>query len=243
MADAGSQNSESAATDGMLPAQLMQEDRSGPVDKIMYSIQRDHIRNGDIILFRGRNVLSRLIRLLTRSNYSHAGIVAWWQDRLMVLEARGSGVVAHRLSHVLEQYNGQVELWTAADDVLAERGKTLDRDRIIASARLHLGKRYGKWKLIVGLRKLIFGTDERTDPVRPPRAFVCSEYVSMVWKSGGVDLSAELDKYTAPSHIAKSVYLRPVGSLQASPRRPDGSPVPASEEPVHLLAEPADPTK
>lgn len=206
------------------------------MDQVVYSSQRRDIRDGDIILFRGRNLVSRLIRAITRSPYSHAGIVAWWGDRLMVLEAIGVGVVASRLSHVVERYNGRAELWTSNDELLVARGQQLDRDRLINTARLHLGKQYATWKLFVVLRKLIFGTDERADPVRPPRSFVCAEFVSMVWKAGGVDLSAELDKYTAPSHIARSRYLRPIGSLAASPRTADGASTEVPESAYLIIA-------
>lgn len=206
-----------------------------PVASIDYSRERRTLQDGDIILFRGKTLLSRLIRWITRSPYSHAGVVGWWEDRLMVLEARGAGVVASRLSHVIEQYPGRAELWTADDTVIREVGLRLDRTRVVAAARMHLGKQYATWKLFAALRKLMFGTDESADPRRPPKKFVCSEYVSMVWNAGGVDLSAELDKYTKPGDIAKSRYVRPVGKLLPSPRREDGSPV-AEERSVELVA-------
>ncbi len=143
----------------------------------------------------------------------------------MVLEAMGAGVIASRLSHIVEKYDGALELWTSNEVQISSDGKLLDRERIVDAARLHLGKQYSKWKLVLALRKLFLGTDERADPQRPPRAFMCAEYVSVAWKAGGVDLSRELDRYTAPRDIARSGYVRRVGALQPSPRREDGTSV------------------
>ncbi len=183
-----------------------------------YSAERAGVRDGDIILFRGKTWLSWLIRLFTRSPYSHAGIVGWWGERLMVLEATGPGVIASRLSHVVEKYAGSAELWTSNDELIAKRGLTLDREKMLSAARLELGKNYATWKLFAGLRKILLGTKERLDPRKPPKKFVCSEFVSHVWNEGGVDLSAEINKYTTPGDIAKSELVRPIGKLLPSPR-------------------------
>lgn len=175
---------------------------------VHYGGIRRAIRDGDILLFRGKSWISRVIRRVTRSPYSHAAIVAWWGDRLMVLEAVGKGIVVSRMSVVVNQYSGKVELWTTDED--------LARTEVIRTAQRLLGKRYSIYKLIRNLRRMLLGRPrhDEADPEAPPDDFVCSEFVSRVWRAGGIDLVADApDLYTKPSDIARSPRLRKVGGL------------------------------
>jgi hypothetical protein len=178
--------------------------------RLDYSEIREQIRDGDILLFRGTSWFSRLLRWGTRSQYSHSAILGWWNGRLMVLEAVPTGVMASRMSIVVQQYSGDVELWTTDDD--------LARAEVIRAAQLLIGRRYSKLKLLRNLRRLIFGRrrDEPGDPDldAPPEDFVCSEFVSTVWRAGGVDLAKDApDVFTKPGDIATSPRLRKVGDV------------------------------
>ena len=169
---------------------------------------RGKIRDGDILLFRGKSWISRLICRATGSPYSHAAIVAWWSDRLMVLEAVGKGIVVSRMSVVVNQYSGKVELWTTDEN--------LARTEVIRAAQRLLGKRYSLSKLVRNLARLVLGRPrhDEADPDAPPADFVCSEFVSRVWRAGGIDLVKDApDMYTKPSDIAKSPRLRKVGGV------------------------------
>lgn len=177
---------------------------------VHYGGIRGKIRDGDILLFRGKSWISRIICRVTGSPYSHAAIVAWWDDRLMVLEAVGKGIVVSRMSIVVNQYSGKVELWTTDRD--------LRRTEVIHAAQRLLGKRYSPYKLIRNLERIMFGRPrhEEADPEAPPADFVCSEFVSRVWRAGGIDLVGDApDMYTRPSDIAKSPHLRKVGGVIA----------------------------
>jgi hypothetical protein len=175
---------------------------------VHYAGIRGGIRDGDILLFRGKSWLSRMICRVTRSPYSHAAIVTWWNDRLMVLEAVGKGVVVSRMSIVVNQYSGKIDLWTT------DMG--LARAEVIRAAQRLLGKRYSPYKLIRNLARLVLGRPrhDEADPEAPPEDFVCSEFVSRVWRAGGIDLVQDSpDVYTKPSDIAKSPHLRRVGGV------------------------------
>jgi len=175
---------------------------------VEYAGIRGQIRDGDILLFRGKSWISRLICWVTGSPYSHSAILAWWNGRLMVLEAVGPGVTTSRMSVVVSKYSGKVELWTT-DEHLA-------RAEVIRTAQLLLGKRYSTFKLFRNLKQLVFGRprQEPADPEAPPEDFVCSEFVSRVWRAGGIDLVKDApDVYTKPSDIAKSPRLRKVGDV------------------------------
>jgi len=187
---------------------------------------RNDIQDGDILLFRGKSWISRLICWITRSPYSHSAILGWWNGRLMVLEAVATGIVASRMSLVVNKYSGKVELWTTDEN--------LSRFEVIHAAQLLLGKRYSKYKLVRNFMRLLLGRgrDEPIDPEAPPEDFVCSEFVSRVWRAGGIDLSKDSpDMYTKPSDIAKSPSVRKVGDLvRASPGKLAAKTVPRRPE-------------
>ena len=57
-----------------------------------YRAVRQEFRDGDVLLFRGRGFSSLIIRWLTRSPYSHVGLVFRFAEHVYSLEAVGSGV-------------------------------------------------------------------------------------------------------------------------------------------------------
>jgi len=176
-----------------------------------YSTIRNEIQDGDILLFRGKSWLSRLMCWITRSPYSHSAILGWWNGHLMVLEAVSTGVVASRMSLVVNKYSGNIELWTTDEE--------LARFEVIQTAQLLLGKHHSAFKVLGHLKQRLFGRGRPT-PIDPgasgtvPEDFVCSEFVRRVWRAGGVDLAKHSpDMSTSPGDIAKSPSVRKVGAL------------------------------
>ena len=193
-----------------------------------YSTIRNEIQDGDILLFRGKSWFSRLICWITRSPYSHSAILGWWNGRLMVLEAVSTGVVASRMSLVVNKYSGQIELWTTDEE--------LARFEVIQTAQLLLGKHHSAFKVLRTLKQRLFGRGRPApiDPAAPeavPEDFVRSEFVRRVWRAGGVDLAKNSpDMPTTPGDIAKSPSVRKVGALvrgrpgTLAPKLPGASP-------------------
>lgn len=181
--------------------------RGKPLAPVDYGQVRAGIQNGDIVLFRGKALVSRAICWLTRSPYSHAGIVGWWNSHLMVLEAVGRGVVATRLSFIVDRYPGAAELWTT--------DRELVRAEVVREAQVLLGRSYSMLKIFANMRRLMFGLGRHAgDPDRPPEGFICSEFVSRTWRKGGLDLKDGVpDAFTRPSDIASSPHLRKIGDL------------------------------
>lgn len=185
-----------------------------PLPSLRYVDVRDSIQDGDIVLFKGKSLLSRLIRWFTRSEYTHAGIAVWWRDRLMLLEAVDKGVWAVPLSWRLATYQGTAHLLTPDEHALRENNLTLDRARLVASAQSELGKEYATWLLVRIARKIVFRWKGGADPWKPPQRFVCSQYVSRVYRDANVDLDPdEPDRFTTPKDIAESEFLRARGLL------------------------------
>lgn len=178
---------------------------------LQYSRTRLQIRDCDILLYRGRSWESRLIRLVTGAPYSHAGLAVWWNDRLMVLEAVGRGVVATPLSANVRRYDGRVELFTSVEEI-----SPADRTRMVEFAQRELGKSYGTMQaILLGLRRLLGNRGGEGDSWRRARKLICSQYVAGVYTQAGRDLTAGVsDRFTAPGDIALSPLLRRLGNLR-----------------------------
>ena len=100
-----------------------------------YSDVRDSIENGDVLLFRGSLLHSRIIQRWTRSVYSHVGLALWIRTdgvkRLMVIEAmEGRGIQLFPLSEYLQR--GDHVDWFAITD------ESIQRDKVIAWAASEL---------------------------------------------------------------------------------------------------------
>ncbi|MCP5106307.1 MAG: hypothetical protein GY950_23175 [bacterium] len=172
--------------------------------KISYKGVRNEVKNGDILMYKGTSLISKIIRKFTHSEYSHAGIAVWWNDRLMVMEAVGKGVVVTPLSRNIRHYKGNVE-WFAFEGEIEDNTR---RD-IVTTAQKELGKNYDTWKIFWFGVKIFFkfnmNVPENPDKSIPASRFFCSQFVAWIYYSKGIDLVIEkANKYTSPDDIVKS---------------------------------------
>ena len=186
---------------------------SGPPDTRHYIDIRSSIRDGDVLMYRGRSWISRLIQAATRSQYSHAGLATWWNNRLMVMEAIGKGVVVTPLSANIREYHGTVELFTCKEEINDEQ-----RLWMIQFAQRELGKAYGRWNaLVLGFRLLFKRTIEARDALRRGRRLFCSHYVAETYTAAGKDLKkGASDRFMSPGDIAQSPLLHRVAILKTA---------------------------
>ncbi len=181
-----------------------------------YDDVRNQIRNGDVLMYRGRSFVSRLIRCFTKSRYSHAGLAVWWNDRLMVMEAVRKGVIVNPLSVNVARYDGRVE-WFASVNEIPEN----ERIELVRFAQQELGKEYATWKIIaIGLAILFGKSIETKDKLRRERRLFCSYYVAQAYNSIGKDLKTQVsDRFMTPDDIASSPILQRKGALRKRKRR------------------------
>jgi len=180
---------------------------------LKYDDVRSQIKNGDVFMYRGKTFQSSIIQWVTRSPYSHAGITAWWNERLMVMEAKGNGVVASPFSRSVGQYHGDVEWFTSTREISEE-----DRLRMVVFAQEELGKTYGRWKtIILGIRILFQRNPDKRDRLRKQKKLFCSEYIAQVYNSIGLDLKKKTsDHFMKPADIANSPLLEIMGTVKTS---------------------------
>jgi uncharacterized protein YycO len=179
--------------------------------ELSYASNRKLIKNGDILLYEGSGIISRMIRAVTHSQYSHAGIIAWWNKRLMVLEAVGKGVRTTPLSTNLEHYPGNI-VWFSARQALADEA----RAKIVGFAQQELGKKYARWKAFwLGLGLLFHWDKDRRDKIKREQKLFCSFYVAQAYNSIGLDLKKNVsDSFMLPQDIAESPLLCVKGTLR-----------------------------
>ncbi|MGA9121173.1 MAG: YiiX/YebB-like N1pC/P60 family cysteine hydrolase [Bacteroidota bacterium] len=187
------------------------QQRLTPASTVGYDESRLQIKNGDVLMYRGRSLESRIIQWATRSRYSHAGLAVWWNDRLMVMEAVGRGVIVTALSKNVVSYPGDVEWFTSVEELPDE-----DRQRMVEFAQQELGKDYALWRaILLGFRLLLQHDVDKRDRLRREARLFCSHYVAETYNAIGKDLKKGVsDRFMSPGDIASSSILRRIGALR-----------------------------
>jgi len=167
---------------------------------------RASMRNGDVLLFRGRGLLSWLIRLATHSNYSHAGLLFRYCKRVYCLEAVGVGVRLAPVSRLLNHYpDGVFYCGLAAEEPT--------RKTALGFGFQQLALPYDVFGLVRFAFALIFG---RQRLIKPDQRWFCSELVAAAYRIAGFPLTDELPCYVAPADLINGHKLELHGRLTAA---------------------------
>ncbi len=180
-----------------------------------YAEVRDEMRDGDVVLFRGSVLASRIIQRISGGRYSHSALVLDWGGRWMILQAELiEGVQTVPLSVAVARYHGEVDFYPLTPEARAK----VDLSKLARTARSALGLRYAKLDLLRVAAHLLFhlGLPRYR---RDPEALFCSQYVSRCFRIAGLDLAPQSDVGTSPEQIASSHWLRYAGTIPHDPRR------------------------
>jgi hypothetical protein len=132
-----------------------------------YNIYRPNAKAGDIVLFHGHAIISRLIQHFDDAYYNHTAIVTEANDRILCIDANGDGVQIHFLSQEVESENDFDILrpLRTADQIATALKNILNKAEI--------GINYDFWALgrIAINKKTIFRI-----PYCSNKRFYCSEY-------------------------------------------------------------------
>ncbi|MDZ4659858.1 MAG: hypothetical protein SH868_19965 [Bythopirellula sp.] len=171
------------------------------------------IGNGDLLLFRGRSLLSRLIGSAGRSPYTHAARAVWWGDMLFCCEVRElKGGRAVTLESQVRKFPGLIDVFATNPD---NRWPEYDRhgaNRImlaLAGCDYGYGGLFGAALLHLPFCRLFVRpeTEDAHVATRPP---FCSQACAMADRvGGGVDPVPHLaDRITEPADLARSAFYR-----------------------------------
>jgi hypothetical protein len=189
------------------PSSRPRVDRPVPVSgQPTYQDIRKEIATGDLLLFSGAYRLSKIIGWATHCPYSHAGILAKWDGRIVAFQSDTRGVEVLPASTMVCRYNGKVDWWALKPEYRAK----LDKERFFDTALTLLGLRFGYWGIIrFGLR-LLFGWtfNRRQDAQLTPNSMFCSQFVSNCYRNGGLTIDSNLDdELTSPAVLASSPFF------------------------------------
>ncbi len=174
-----------------------------------YAQARGEIRDGDLLLFRRRSLIS----IAGRGVHSHAAKAAWWAEDLFCLEIRGlTGGRAVTLSSQVQRWPGRIDVYEVNPD---GRWPQYDRAGATRFMRRLAGCDYGWWGLAsAALRHLpvvrLFVRPDVDDETPSPRPPFCSHACAMADRiGGGVDPVPHLaDRLTEPADLARSPFYR-----------------------------------
>jgi hypothetical protein len=171
-----------------------------------YQQIRKEVQTGDLLLFSGAYRLSKVIGWATKCPYSHAGILAKWNGRIVAFQSDTRGVEVLPASTMVCRYNGKVDWWSLKPEYRAK----LDEERFFDTALTLLGLRFGYWGLIrFGLRMLFGWTVNRRDAQLTPNSMFCSQFVANCYRNGGLPIDENLDDdMTSPAVLATSPFFQ-----------------------------------
>ena len=173
-----------------------------------YATLRFSATTGDLILYAGTSLLSRLVRVSTGSQYSHVGLLLWKEDTLWFSEMKiGAGYTLSPAStHLKELTQTGVVRYSPApagmDSKVAEKailkyrdGGTREKDpnySLTGAVIVWMAQ----WipSFVPSFIKAPFESFTR-------RRFVCSTYVQSIWEAAGVSF----DKPADPEDLARMV--------------------------------------
>ena len=168
-----------------------------------------HVRDGDLLLFRRRGLIS----IAGRGDHSHAAKVAWWSDQAFLLEVREwHGGRAVTLSSQVDRLPARIDLYEANP---GNRWPEYDRRGATRAMRRLAGCAYGYWGVVTAsllhlpVVRLLARADLR-DAERSGRPPFCSQACAMSDRvGGGVDPVPHLaDRMTLPGDLARSPFYR-----------------------------------
>ncbi len=182
-------------------------------NKVKYNDIREDLCTGDIVLFAGKGLISKVIQWATRSPYSHIGLVLvdvrWdmvllWESTTLskiktVFGKIRQGVALRPLSMAIENYKGDVVI-RKLHRVLSAHQK-----RVLIKLRQEFkDKKYeeSKWQLFKSAYDFIGGKNKRDTS-----SLFCSELVAEAYQQMGLlSLDKPSNEYT-PADFAKSLHL------------------------------------
>jgi hypothetical protein len=151
-----------------------------------------------IALYKGRSLISRIIRCVNWSDYSHAA----WVDTVnnYVIEAWSGGVRKADSLHTNHTPGTIVDVFDV-DVTVAQR------EAIAQFMVLQVGKRYD-------YRGIVHFITRRSESAAGQDRWFCSELVLAAYRAAGIDLLSRIPAYKVfPGMLAYSPLLKPVATI------------------------------
>lgn len=152
-----------------------------------YAAVRHNLESGDLVFCAGRYFFSGLIQKVTKSVWSHCGII--YKDptlnRIFVLESEVMiGVRIVPLSKYLKDYHGRRRPYRGRIVIGRLHPAVADEKvkRAISFGMDELTKPYDNWEILRILVRILLGMGRRTRD----RKYICSELVQECYRHAGI---------------------------------------------------------
>lgn len=161
------------------------------LDTVNYDDVRPKLRTGDIFFCSGYGFLSKTIKRLTSSPWSHVGILAHQGPRLMAIEAVNHGVVMSRLSKVVRDYDGEIVL-ARVDGMTPAAAKIIHTEAVD-----RVGIKYNWLRCL----QVWWRIRVRGGPPVDGRDLICSELVERVYREAGYRFAYDPRGFCSPENV------------------------------------------
>lgn len=152
------------------------------------------IQPGDILLIRGNTLVDKIIKLVTRSPYSHAVGVVNQNQVVEILPFSTTRVKK------IQDYTGCADVFTC------ERLSNDDRTKIVSYVNGKIGTSYDYSLIIWEASRCFFNW---VWPYETRDSSICSTLWSEAYRKAGIELCPDV-KFPVPGDLAKSRYLHKV---------------------------------
>lgn len=191
------------------------------VNALDYSVLRQQIRSGDLLLCSGSSVFSKLIQNATQSVWSHVGFIIRLEniDRIMILESVESiGVRTVPLSSYISNYNGTGKGYPGK--ILIARHLAFHANEINNLSKHAvdlLGYPYNSQEIAriaarIAIRALRINNVSKNAFAQ--NEFICSEYAYTCYKSVGIEIKYNQAGFIAPADFARDPQVEPIAFAQ-----------------------------
>jgi hypothetical protein len=170
------------------------------IEKIPYEKIRPYLKTGQIVFCSGSYFFSGIIQGLTKSVWSHVGIIYKDENlgRVLLLEAEPYiGIRLIPVSNYLKTYKngrpykGQMVITNFTVDLTPEQ-----MNRVISFGLDELSKPYDNWEIVRIMIRILFKIGKR----EKNRSYICSELVRDCFTRGGYSFKMN-DTYISPQEI------------------------------------------
>jgi hypothetical protein len=170
------------------------------IEKIPYEKIRPYLKTGQIVFCSGSYFFSGIIQSLTKSVWSHVGIIYKDENlgRVLLLEAEPYiGIRLIPVSNYLKTYKngrpykGQMVITNFTVDLTPEQ-----MNRVISFGLDELSKPYDNWEIVRIMIRILFKIGKR----EKNRSYICSELVRDCFTRGGYSFKMN-DTYISPQEI------------------------------------------
>ena len=175
---------------------------------VSYDEIRSSLRTGDMVFCSGTYFFSKAIRLITKSVWSHVGIIYRddFLDRIFILESETLiGVRIAPLSKYLKDYHGRRKPYRGRMFVARIEPEVLagSMKKAVSFGMDQLTKPYDNWEILrIGIR-IIFGIGRKSRD----RKYICSELVYEAFHKAGVEFPYN-DRSISPDDLWKDPKVK-----------------------------------